>query len=117
MSDLKNKLEIIEKAIDDKKGFDTASLDVSKKTSIADYFIITSANSSNQALSIADEVEHKMQQAGYEILNIKEGYRSARWIILDFADIIVHVFHKEEREYYDLERLWKEFEKLSKEEE
>lgn len=117
MTDLKNKLDIIEKAIDDKKGFDTVSLDVSQKTSIADYFVITSGNSSNQAVAIADEIEEKMNKAGYEILNIKEGYRSARWIILDFADVIVHVFHKEERDYYNLERLWKEFEKLSKEEE
>ena len=117
MTDLKNKLEIIQKAIDDKNGFDTAKLDVSQKTTIADYFVITSGNSSNQALAIADEVEDKMAKAGYDIINVKEGYRSARWIILDFADIIVHVFHKEERDYYDLERLWKEFEKMSKEEE
>ena len=117
MTDLKNKLEIIQKAIDDKKGFDTAVLDVSQKTSIADYFVIASGNSSNQAVAIADEIEDKMSKAGYDILNIKEGYRSARWIILDYADVIVHVFHKEERDYYDLERLWKEFEKMSKEEE
>ncbi|MDY0234668.1 MAG: ribosome silencing factor [Gudongella sp.] len=117
MTDLKNKLDIIKKAIDSKNGLDTVEIDVSQKTSIADYFIITSGNSSNQAVAIADEVEDKMSKAGYEILNIKEGYRSARWIILDFADVIVHVFHKEERDYYDLERLWKEFEKLSKEEE
>ena len=110
MADLKNKLEIIQKAIDDKKGFETVELDVSQKTTIADYFIITSGNSSNQAVSIADEIEAKMAKAGYEILNIKEGYKSARWIILDYADIIVHVF-------YDLERLWKEFEKMSKGEE
>ena len=117
MADLKNKLEIIQKAIDDKKGFETVELDVSQKTTIADYFIITSGNSSNQAVSIADEIEAKMAKAGYEILNIKEGYKSARWIILDYSDVIVHVFHKEERDYYDLERLWKEFEKMSKGEE
>lgn len=117
MTDLKNKLEIIQKSIDDKNGFDTVSLDVSQKTTIADYFVITSGNSSNQALAIADEIEEKMSKAGYEIINVKEGYRSARWIILDYSDIIVHVFHKQERDYYDLERLWKEFEKMSKEEE
>lgn len=117
MGNLNTKLEIIKKAIDDKNGFDTVSLDVSQKTTIADYFIITSGNSSNQAVAIADEIEDKMAIDGYEILNIKEGYRSARWIILDYADVIVHVFHKEERDYYDLERLWKEFEKMSKEEE
>ncbi len=117
MVDLQNKLKIIQKAIGDKNGFETVELDVSQKTTIADYFVITSGNSSNQAVSIADEIEDKMAEAGYGILNIKEGYKSARWIILDYSDVIVHVFHKEERDYYDLERLWKEFEKMSKGEE
>jgi len=117
MTDLKNKLSIIEKAIDDKNGFDTVNIDVSKKTTIADNFVITSGNSSNQAVAIADEIEDKMSKAGFDIINVKEGYRSARWIILDYGDLIVHVFHKEERDYYDLERLWKEFEKMQKGEE
>lgn len=111
MVELKKKLEIIEKAIDDKKGFNIETLEVGKLTSIADFFVIASGNSSSQVVSIADEVEEKMELAGYEAINTKEGYKSARWIILDYEDVIVHVFHRDDREYYNLERLWSEFEK------
>lgn len=105
MLDLENKLSIITKACEDKKGIDIKVLNISKLTPIADYFVIVSGNSSTQVMSIADEVEDKMLQAGSEEV-IKEGYQSGRWILLDFNDVIVHVFHKEEREFYNLERLW-----------
>lgn len=111
MKETDKKLNVIEKAIDDKKGYDLQTLDISGKTSIADYFVITSGNSANQVLSIADEVEEKMELAGFSLLNTKEGHKSARWIILDYEDVIVHIFHKDDREYYNLERLWSEFEK------
>ncbi|WP_313756324.1 ribosome silencing factor [Tissierella sp.] len=105
MLDLENKLSIITKACEDKKGIDIKLLNISKLTSIADYFVIVSGNSSTQVMAIADEVESKMIEAG-ELEFSKEGYQSGRWILLDFNDIIVHVFHKEEREFYNLERLW-----------
>lgn len=108
MTKLKEKISMITDAIEDKKGNDIEVLDISEHSTIADYFIIASGNSSTQAQSIADAVEEKMQkEAGYEEIR-KEGYRSGRWILLDLNDIIVHIFHKEEREYYNLERLWKE---------
>ncbi|MGM0395468.1 MAG: ribosome silencing factor [Bacillota bacterium] len=116
MTDIQMKLEVIEKAIDDKKGFDIETIEVGKLTTIADYFVIASGNSSNQVRSIADEVEDKMEEAGFHTLTTKEGYGSSRWIILDYEDVVVHLFHRDEREYYNLERLWSEFEKLSKEE-
>lgn len=116
MTDIQKKLEVIKEAIDDKKGFDLEVLEVGKITTIADYFVIVSGNSSNQTSSIADEVEYKMEQAGFQTLTVKEGYSSARWIILDYEDVVVHIFHREEREYYNLERLWSEYEKKSKEE-
>lgn len=109
MADLENKISIIQNAIDDKKGFDIEVLDISKMTSIADYFIIASGTSSTQVTSIADEVENKMSLAGFEKTSNKEGYNSARWILLDYDDIIVHIFHKDEREFYNLERLWSQY--------
>lgn len=105
MTDLKKKLEIVTKACEDKKGIDIKVLNISELTTIADYFVIVSGNSSAQAMSIADEVERKVLDVG-ETEFSKEGYRSGRWILLDLGDIIVHIFHKEEREFYDIERLW-----------
>lgn len=105
MHDLENKLAIIEKACEDKKAIDIKVLNITKFTPIADYFVIASGNSSTQVMAIADEVEAKMMEDG-NLEVTKEGYRSGRWILLDFNDIIVHIFHKEERDFYNLERLW-----------
>ena len=107
LNDVQKKLSIINEACDDKKGEDIKVIDISKYSTIAEYFVIVSGNSSTQVQSIADGVDDKMSKAGYEDIE-KEGYKSGRWILLDFGDIIVHVFHKEERDYYNLERLWSE---------
>lgn len=105
MDQIKKYVDIIAEAIDEKNGEDTTILDVKEQTSIADYFIITSASSSTQVSAIADEVEKKMSDLNVEKIN-RSGYQSARWVLLDYGNIIVHIFHKEERQYYDLERLW-----------
>lgn len=105
MENLEKKLAVIEKACEDKKGIDIKVLNITKLTPIADYFVIVSGNSSTQVMSIADEVQDKMAELGYVDV-IKEGYQSGRWVLLDYKDIIVHVFHKDERDHYDLERLW-----------
>lgn len=105
MIQIEEKLFIVTKACEDKKGFDITVINVSKLTTIADYFVIVSGNSSTQVMSIADEIEDKLLEAGYPEVK-KEGYESGRWILLDLNDVIVHVFHKDEREYYNLERLW-----------
>lgn len=105
MLDLEKKLDIITKACEDKKGMDLKVLNISKLTPITDYFVIVSGNSSTQVMAIADEVEKKVYEAEQTEF-IKEGYRSGRWILLDLGNVVVHVFHKEEREFYDLERLW-----------
>lgn len=115
MTEITKKLDIIKKAVDDKKGLDLEVLEVGKLTTIAEYFVIASGNSSNQVLSIADEIDDKMSLEGFETLSTKEGYRSARWIVLDYDDVVVHIFHREEREYYNLERLWSEFARKPKE--
>lgn len=105
MSDVEKKLAIITKACEDKKGIDVNVLNISNLTTIADYFVITSGNSSNQVMAIADEIEEKMSEAGFEKIGT-EGYQSGRWILLDYGDILAHIFHKDEREFYNLERLW-----------
>lgn len=111
MKELDERLSIISKACDDKKAFDVKVLDISKLSSIGDYFVIASGNSTTQVVAIADEVEEKMAKSGFELLQ-KEGQNSARWILLDFGDIIVHVFHKEDRKFYNLERLWADSHKI-----
>ncbi|MTI48487.1 MAG: ribosome silencing factor [Firmicutes bacterium] len=102
---LNDELKTIVSAADDKKAFDIKVLKISDLTTIGDYFVILSGNSKRQVLSISDEIDDKMKEAGYELLN-KEGYDTGKWVLLDFGDIVVHVFHKEDREFYNLERLW-----------
>lgn len=99
------RINIITEASLDKKAFDIKVLDIRELTTVADYFVIVSGNSTIQTSTIAGEIEDKMEEAGYGLLN-KEGHQSARWILLDFGDIIVHVFHREDREFYNLEKLW-----------
>ena len=113
--DIQQKLEIIKEACDSKRGTDIEVIDLKGKSSVADFFVIASGGSSNQVSAIAEEVEDKMSEVGIEPYNA-EGKNSRRWIIIDYSDIIVHVFHKEEREYYNLERLWTEGNLKTKEE-
>lgn len=111
MKEIDNRISIIAKACDDRKAFDLKILNIGELTSMADYFVIASGNSTGQVVGIIEEIEEKMKKAGYELYG-KEGYKTARWILLDFGDIVVHVFHKEEREFYNLEKLWADGEEL-----
>lgn len=99
------KVEIIEKALDDKKASNIEVLDVSKQTSLGDYFIVASCQSTVQVRACADEVEEKMEEAGFTV-NHKEGYRGGSWILMDYGDVVVHVMQQEMREFYSIERLW-----------
>lgn len=89
-----------------KKGERIAILDVSNHLVITDYFVICSGNSERQVRTIAEEVERGLHATRGLKPFRREGEREARWVILDYVDFVVHVFHKEDREYYDLERLW-----------
>lgn len=89
----------------EKKATNIKIMNVKGLSPIADYFVLCSGNSSIQVKAIADEIEEKMFQEGIEIYH-KEGYQNARWILLDYGDVIAHVFHTEDREFYDLERFW-----------
>lgn len=111
MTENNEKLSLVINTADDKRAFNIEILYVSNLTSIADYFVICSGNSERQTIAIADAIDDKLHKEGYE-LRAKEGHRSGRWILLDFGDIIVHIFHKEDREFYNLERLWIDGKKL-----
>ncbi len=89
----------------DKKAEDIKVLDIHEISTMADYFVIASASNSNQIKAIADEVEQKLYDQGCKLIH-SEGYQSARWILLNFGDLIIHIFHKEDREFYQLERVW-----------
>jgi ribosome-associated protein len=84
-------------------------------TVIADYFVICSANSDKQVKAVARAIEEKLSEQGIEPRRMA-GMNDARWVLIDYADVIVHVFHKREREYYDLERLWADAEKILRKE-
>ncbi|MGH2734178.1 MAG: ribosome silencing factor [Actinomycetota bacterium] len=94
------------RAASDKKAERVTILDVSRQLVITDHFLICSGNTERQVRTIADEIERRLiERVALKPLR-REGQREARWVVLDFVDFIVHVFHKEEREYYNLERLW-----------
>lgn len=95
----------IAKILDDKKAKEIEVLTVTGVSTLTDYFIICTANSAPHIKAIADEVLEKMQQQGKQPLHT-EGYREATWILLDYGDVVVHVFHTEARVFYSLERLW-----------
>ena len=99
------KVEIIKNALEDKKASDIEVLNVSEQTSLGDYFVVASCQSTVQVRACVDEVEEKMQDAGIVVLH-KEGYQGGSWILMDYGDVIVHVMQQETREFYDIERLW-----------
>ena len=92
-------------AVSDKMGDDIIVLDIRDVSIISEYFIIASANNSNQLKAMADHIQEKLHELGIKMRHV-EGVQSARWILLDFGHIIAHLFCKEEREYYRLEKLW-----------
>ncbi len=88
-----------------KKAEDVIVINVSDLTIIADYFILASGRSDVHVKSLCEDIQKYMFEAGRERLRI-EGYREGRWIVLDYGDLLIHIFHKREREFYGLERLW-----------
>ncbi|WP_435924715.1 ribosome silencing factor [Paenibacillus sp. DYY-L-2] len=92
-------------AAEDKKAMNIVALDLKGISLIADYFVICHGNSDTQVQAIATEVRKRAQEAGAVIRGI-EGMNSARWVLMDLGDVVVHIFHRDEREYYNIERLW-----------
>lgn len=99
------KANIAVKALDDKKASNIELLDVAQQTSLGEYFVIASCQSSVQVRACADEVEEQLDEAGISVLH-REGYSTGSWILMDYGDVIVHVMQQEAREFYGIERLW-----------
>lgn len=104
---IKKQAEQICEVLYDKKAMDIVAIHVADKTVVADWFIIASGRVPAQIKALCDEVENKAPAFGLTMRR-KEGYSEGRWIVLDYADILVHIFHPEERQYYNMERLWDE---------
>ena len=107
MNDTKKLARLTVKALEDKKAEDIRIIDISYVSVIADYFIIAHGNSDSQVRALVDNVQEKLYKAGYEMKQL-EGYRQGSWILMDFNDVIIHIFDKENRLFYDLERIWKD---------
>lgn len=101
------KAKIAVEALRDKKGIDIKVIDISNVSVVADYFIIASGTNKNQVQAMTDNVEDEL--AKHKIYtNHVEGYGSGRWILLDYSDIIIHLFDEEDRLFYDLEKIWRD---------
>lgn len=94
-------------ALEEKKAEDLKVINIEGVSVLADYFIITSGTNKSQVQALADNVESEMGKAGHHVKQI-EGYRTANWILMDYGDIIIHIFDSENRLFYDLERIWRD---------
>ncbi|MDF2588417.1 MAG: hypothetical protein K0S41_2258 [Anaerocolumna sp.] len=101
-------------ALDEKKGEDIKVIEIGDISVIADYFIIANGTNASQVSALVDSVQETLGRQGVEPKRI-EGVRSASWILLDYGDMVVHVFSKEDRLFYDLERIWRDGKTISKE--
>lgn len=106
-NETKEIIKIGKDALEDKKAEDIKTIDISEISTVADAIIVTSGNNINQIQAMCDELQEKLRKAGYTHLSI-EGYDKANWILLDYNDVIFHLFDKESRNFYDLERLYRD---------
>ena len=113
MSESRNMAKIAVKALEDRKALDIRVIDIEKISTIADYFIIATGTNRNQVQAMADAAEEALGRAGYTPKSV-EGYQTANWILLDYRDIIIHVFSKDDRAFYDLERIWRDGKEISR---
>lgn len=111
---MKELVKLVIHALEDKKAEDIRIIDISEISTIADYFIIAGGSNKSQIQALCDNVEEVLYKAGCE-LKQKEGYETANWVLMDFGDLIVHVFDKENRFLYDLERVWADGKQIEKE--
>ena len=102
-------------ALEDKKAVDIKIIDISEVSAIGDYFIIANGTNRSQVQAMSDNVEEILGKNGYNPKQI-EGYNKANWVLLDYRDIIVHIFDTENRDYYNLERIWRDGKEITAEE-
>ncbi|MEF9941040.1 MAG: ribosome silencing factor [Lachnospiraceae bacterium] len=105
MENSKEMVRIAYAALEEKKGEDIRIIDISSVSVLADYFIIANGTNNSQVNALVDGVEEALHKAGFPVKQ-REGYGLGSWILLDFGDIIIHIFDKENRLFYDLERIW-----------
>ena len=105
--DIKEYVDISVKALEDKKGTDIKVLNIGGISPLADYFVIATGNNRNQMQAMSDEVCEKLAKSKISARHI-EGYDSANWILIDFSDFIIHIFNPESRDFYNLERIWRD---------
>ena len=110
----REKAKLAVQALEDKKGIDITVIDISEVSVMADYFVIASGGSPNQVQALIDNVDETLGRAGENCKSV-EGYRESSWILMDFGDVIIHIFDRENRLFYDLERIWKDGKQISKE--
>ena len=111
-ADLDEEVKLAIRSASDKKAFDIKALDLREVTSFAEFFVIASGSNQRQVQAICDEINEKLkEQLNARPLRI-EGYTAAEWILLDYGDFIVHIFEQKAREFYDLERLWRDAKKV-----
>lgn len=113
MNQAKEMARLAVEALEDKKALDVRILDIGQISTLADYFIIASGNNRNQVQAMADNVDEVLAKAGYQAKQT-EGYRNANWILLDYGDVVIHLFDEENRLFYDLERIWRDGEEIGK---
>lgn len=107
MEQSKQMVKIAYEALDERKGEDIKVIDIADVSTIADYFIIANGTNDNQVRALVDNVENQLAKAGFYAKQ-REGVGLGSWVLLDFGEIIVHVFDKENRLFYDLERIWRD---------
>ena len=116
MNDISRKMaKIACKALEEKKADDVRVIDIADISVIADYFVIAGASNLNQIQAMMDAVEEAMYKEGYTCAQ-KEGNRNSSWILMDYKDVIIHLFSKEDRLFYDLERIWQDGKEIAPEE-
>jgi len=107
----KELVKLAVKALDEKKASDISVIDITGLSVVADCFIIASADNNRQTAALCDHVEETLGKAGYQLRQI-EGKQAAGWILMDYNDVIIHIFDKENRLFYDIERIWKDGRKI-----
>ena len=107
MNDSKEMVKLAVSALEDKKEEDIKIIDIHDVSVLADYFIIADGNNASQVQAMADNVEEVLGKAGYVCRQI-EGYQNASWILMDYGDVIIHAFSRDDRLFYDLERIWRD---------
>ena len=95
------------RALEAKKAVDIKVIDIHEVSVLADYFIISTAKNSNQVQALVDHVDETLDRAGHAVRHV-EGDRGSSWVLMDFGDVIVHIFDEENRLFYDLERIWRD---------